>query len=200
MPRLLIATGNQGKFAEFQVLLAGIPYELVSLRDMGITQTVEETGSTYQENARLKAEAYARASGLPTLADDSGIEVEALGNEPGVYSARYGGEDLTDMQRVELLLRNLAAVPGAPRTARFVCVIAIAWPGRETQFARGECPGAVASAPRGENGFGYDPIFLLPDLDKTMAELPAAQKNVLSHRGRAAQQAKALLMGTAPNA
>ena len=198
MPRLLIATGNQGKFAEFQELLAGIPYELVSLSDLGITQTVEETGITYEENARLKAGAYARASGLLTLADDSGIEVETLGNQPGGYSARDGGAGLTDMQRVELLMKHLAAVPGAPRAARFVCVIALAEPGGETRYVRGECPGVVASAPRGENGFGYDPIFLLPDLDKTMAELPTVQKNVLSHRARAAQKAKALLTGTPP--
>ena len=193
MPKLLIATGNRGKFSEFRELLAGIPYELVSLADLNITQAVQETGTTYEENARLKAEAYARASGLLTLADDSGIEVAALGNEPGVHSARYGGEGLSDAGRVDLLLSNLAKHPAMPRTARFVCVIAIAQPGREPRFVRGECPGVIASEPRGQNGFGYDPVFLLPELGKTMAELPPEQKGALSHRGRAARLARGVL-------
>ena len=192
--KLLIATGNLGKFSEYTDLLGDLPLQLTSLRDEGISQEVEETGATYEENARLKAEAYAKASGLLTLADDSGLEVEALGGVPGPFSARYGGPGLRDAERVQLLLRDLADVPSPRRSARFVCAIAIAAPNTPTQLMQGECSGTIALEPLGNNGFGYDPVFLFPELGKTLAELQSAQKNAMSHRGNAARKAKALLL------
>lgn len=193
MPKLLIATNNPGKFREFQQLLDSCGWDLVSPRDVGVDVNVEESGQTYAENARIKAEAYARASGLVALADDSGIEVDALGGAPGVHSARYGGPGLTDEERVERLLAAVRHVPDDGRTARFRCVIAIATPEGEVRYAEGTVEGRLAREPRGTNGFGYDPIFLLPERGLTTAELPPEEKNRISHRGRAAEQAKAIL-------
>lgn len=193
LSRLLIATRNRGKFREYLDLLAGLPLELASLDQVGIEFEVDETGATYEENARLKAEAYAGASGLLTLADDSGLDVDALGGAPGMLSARYGGPGLSDEDRVQLLLKNLAQVPAEARSGRFVCVIALAAPGMPTRTVRETVEGTIAYAPSGQNGFGYDPIFFVPDLGKTMAELPAEQKNTLSHRGKAARAARVLL-------
>lgn len=161
---------------------------------MGIDFEVPETGETFEDNARLKAEGYCAASGLPTLADDSGIVVDALDGAPGVRSAHYGGSGLSDEGRVELLLRELRGVPDEKRTARFVCVIAIAAPGAPTQLVRGEVEGRIAHTPRGSNGFGYDPVFLLPARGLTTAELPSAEKHAVSHRGVAARAARALLL------
>ncbi|MSQ26600.1 MAG: XTP/dITP diphosphatase [Dehalococcoidia bacterium] len=197
MEKLLIATGNPGKLREFTQLLGDIPYRLVSLRDQGIDIEVEETGGTFEANARLKAEAYARVSGLLTLADDSGLAVDALGGAPGVLSARYGGPNLTDAERVVLLLRNLEGVLDAQRTARFVCVIALATPQATIHTLRGEVEGLITREPRGTNGFGYDPVFLAPSLGLTTAELPPEQKNALSHRGRAARAMRDYLAGLA---
>jgi XTP/dITP diphosphohydrolase len=191
--KLLIASANQGKVAEYRDLLDGLACDLVSLRDVGIDGDIDETGSTYEKNARLKAAECAARSGLLTLADDSGLEVEALGGEPGVRSARYAGEDATDAQRVAYLLEKLRGVPAENRDARFVCVIAIATPDGEVTLCRGECPGSIVLEPRGERGFGYDPAFLLPDLGLTMAQLPPEIKNRLSHRGRAAGIARQAL-------
>ena len=174
--------------------MAGLPFALVSLADAGMTSEVAETGATFAENATLKARAYAEASGLLALADDSGLEVDALGGEPGVRSARFGGEDLTDRQRYELLLANLANVPAAARTARFRCVIAIAEPSGEISLADGKVEGMIALAPRGHEGFGYDPVFLVPDRGVTMAELPAAEKNRISHRAEAGTEARRILL------
>ena len=195
--KLLVATGNPGKLAEFAELLRDIPYQITSLQGEGLSLEIEETGTSYQENARLKAEAYARASGLLTLADDSGLEVDALNGEPGPLSARYGGPGLSDAERVQLLLAKLVAVPDAQRTARFVCVIAIAEPGGAAHLVRGECHGRIIREPRGSSGFGYDPVFLVPELGLTLAELSPAQKNTVSHRARAAQQARSVLMSLA---
>ncbi len=192
--KLLLATGNQGKIAEYRHLLAGIPYDIVSMAEAGIDLEVAETGSTFEENARLKAAALAAASGLLTLADDSGLEVDALGGEPGVRSARYAGEGATDSERNAYLLEKLKGVPPEKRQARFRCVIAIAAPEGKVQYCSGECPGVIAAAPRGRHGFGYDPVFYLPELGKTMAELAPEQKNQLSHRARAAAEAKKLLL------
>jgi XTP/dITP diphosphohydrolase len=161
--KLLLATTNPGKAREYRNLFAGIPYRLVTLTDEGINTDVLETGKTFEENASLKATVLARESGLLTLADDSGLEVDALNGEPGVLSARYAGENATDAARVDFLLQKLAGVPDKERTARFRCVIAIATPAGNTRLFSGECPGAIATAPRGYNGFGYDPIFYLPD-------------------------------------
>jgi len=174
--------------------LEGVPFELVSLSDVEIAHDVDETGSTLEENATLKAVTYASLSGLLTLADDSGLEVEALGGEPGVRSARYAGEGATDQDRIDLVLKNLADKP-LPWNARFSCVVAIARPGEPVQLHSGECLGAIITEPRGTNGFGYDPVFLIPQVSKTMAELTSDEKNRLSHRSVAARMAKGALMG-----
>ncbi len=191
--KLLIASANRGKVSEFRSLLDGLDIQLLSVQDAGIPGDVEETGSTYEENARLKAVTCAAQSSLLTLADDSGLEVDALGGEPGVRSARYAGEGATDVDRVAYLLRKLEGVPVERRGARFVCVIAIATPEGDVTFCRGECPGSIVTEPRGERGFGYDPAFLFPELGVTMAELPPEVKNRLSHRGRAAGKAREVL-------
>ena len=193
LPKLLLATNNAGKVKEYRSLLQGIPFELVTPKEMGNTMDVAETGATYRENARLKACSLAAQSGLLTLADDSGIEVDALNGEPGVVSARYAGENASNAERVDHLLSELKDVPKEKRTARFYCLIAIAQPNGTVQFCDGECKGTIAFKPSGERGFGYDPIFYLPERGKTMAELPVEVKNQISHRGTAAQKAKLLL-------
>ena len=192
-PRLLIATNNLGKVAEFRRLLEGCGWELVTPADIGLELEVEEAGQTYAENATIKAEAYAKASGLVTLADDSGLEVDALGGRPGPLSARYAGPDRTDEERVQALLQELTGVPDDKRTARFRCVIAIAAPEGRVELVEGKVEGRIAHEPRGENGFGYDPVFLLPDRGVTTAELPPDEKNAVSHRGAAARKARAVL-------
>jgi XTP/dITP diphosphohydrolase len=192
-PRLLVASANRGKVAEYGALLEGLDCVLLSLADAGVSGDVEESGSTYEENARIKASTCAVRTGLVTLADDSGLEVDALGGEPGIYSARYAGEGATDAERVAHLLHKLEGVPWARRTARFVCVIGIGTPDGDVTFCRGECAGFIVQQPRGEKGFGYDPAFFLPELGCTMAELPADVKNRVSHRGRAAAEARKLL-------
>ncbi|MBI5305308.1 MAG: XTP/dITP diphosphatase [Chloroflexi bacterium] len=191
--KLLIATHNRGKLREYQEIFAGLPYELVTLDDVGIQDDVEETGATFAENAHLKATAYARASGLLTLADDSGLEVDALGGEPGIRSKRYAGDDASDAARVVFLLDKLRDVPRAQRAARFRCVIVLASPRGDTRECAGACEGEIAFAPRGANGFGYDPVFLFSERGLTMAELSSAEKNRISHRARAAEHARELL-------
>jgi XTP/dITP diphosphohydrolase len=191
--RLLIATHNRGKLVEYQALLGELPVELVTLDDVGIREDVEETGATLAENARLKALTYARQSGLLTLADDSGLEVDALGGEPGVRSKRYAGADKTDAERNAFLLDKLRDVPPGKRTARFRCVIALATPDGNLWETEGTCKGEIALDARGTNGFGYDPIFHVAECGKRMAELSTAEKNQISHRARAAEKAKAIL-------
>jgi XTP/dITP diphosphohydrolase len=193
MPRLLLATGNRHKFKELKTLLAGIAYDIIFPADIGIDLEVDESGSSFEENAGLKAKAFAKRSGLLSLADDSGLEVNALGGEPGIYSARYAGEDATDAERVDYLLSSLKNVPEGKRQARFRCVIAIASPEGEVYLFNGECAGEISLSPRGKYGFGYDPVFYLPQLGKTMAELPPGVKNGISHRGRAAAEARSFL-------
>lgn len=193
MPTLLLATNNAGKRQEISELLGDLPVTLLRPSDVGAEGEVAETGATYAENARLKAETLARATGLLTLADDSGLEVEALGGAPGVYSARYAGPGASEADRRAKLLHALSATP-APRRARFRCVIALAIPAAaaapdEVLLFEGVCPGEIALAERGTHGFGYDPVFWLPELGVTMAELPAHEKHRLSHRGRALQAA-----------
>lgn len=181
---------------ELAVLLADAPAELVSLSDVGIDVDVEETGTTFEANAALKAHSYCALSGLPTLADDSGLEVDALGGEPGVYSARYAGEGATDEQRIARLYERLDGVPTSEWAARFRCVIAIVRPDTtdsHVQFFEGACEGCIVRPPRGANGFGYDPAFLFASLGRTMAELTTSEKNRLSHRGMAASKAVAAL-------
>ena len=179
---------------EYRQLLREAPFELVSLEDLGITAEVEETGSTFHENARLKARSYAALSGMLTLADDSGLEVDALGGEPGVRSSRYGdSQAASDQDRVRLLLKKLAGVPWERRTARFRCVIAIATPAGEVEYAEGVFEGRIGYELRGDNGFGYDPIFVVAGREVTSAELPPDEKNAMSHRGQAAKKALQML-------
>jgi XTP/dITP diphosphohydrolase len=194
MTKLLLATTNKGKIREYQALLTGIPYEIVTPADLGITLEVAETGQTFRENAALKAAAFAKESGLLTLADDSGLEVDALGGEPGVNSHRYAGEKATDADRNNFLLAKLKGVPETKRTACFRCVIAIATPAGKVTLFKGECRGLITTEPKGTHGHGYDPIFYVPELGKTMAELTLEEKNRVSHRARAAEQAREGLM------
>jgi len=192
---LLIATHNTNKFKELKSLLQFTGFSLVSLKELGITEEVEEVGTTFEQNASLKAEGYLRLSGMPTLADDSGLEVEALNGEPGVYSARYGGSKApSDQDRVQLLLRNLEQSGDKNRKAQFRCVIALAFPEDTIELYNGMCKGEIAELPRGENGFGYDPIFFIPQLNKTLAELTGEQKNAISHRSVAIHEAASALI------
>jgi len=188
--KLLVATRNSGKVREFARLLSDIDFDVVGLDDLGIDLKVEETGSTFEENALLKARVYAEASGELTLADDSGLEVKALDGEPGVKSARYGGEGLDDEGRVQLLLKNMESVRGWNRQARFVAVLALVGdqvPGGETT-TEGVVDGAIIHEPVGENGFGYDPLFWLASHAKTTAQLSGEEKDEVSHRGNALRQ------------
>lgn len=193
MSKLFIASTNRGKLKEIKALLRDFPLTLVTPDMIGIDLEVEENGSSYSENAALKAVAYARASGLVTLADDSGLEVEALGGLPGLRSARFSTvPGATDADRRRYLLQQLQGHP-QPWKARFRCVVALSDPEGNVKFAQGECPGIIISDERGRNGFGYDPIFLLPELGLTMAELDMRKKNRLSHRARAIIAARPLL-------
>ncbi len=193
MGYLLLATNNQAKVREYHSLLENIPLQLVTLAERGITTVVDEVGESLEENAKLKAMLLAAEGQLLALADDSGLEVDALGGEPGRLSARYAGENASDKDRVNYLLLRLKGVPWEKRSARFRCVIAIATPDGEVEFCSGECQGFITWEPRGEQGFGYDPVFYLPESDKTMAELPLEIKNRVSHRGQAARKVYQLL-------
>jgi XTP/dITP diphosphohydrolase len=184
--RLLIATRNGGKLREYERLLEGVPMTLTYLTEQGITHEVEESGQTFAENAIQKAEEYAGVCGLLTLADDSGLEVDALGGQPGVHSARYAGAGASDEDRYLLLLERLRQVPWEERRARFRCVIAVAEPGGDTFRSEGVCEGVIAFSPQGTFGFGYDPVFFLPEYQRTMAQLPPDEKDQISHRARAA--------------
>lgn len=194
---LLLASNNAGKLSEVRALLADVA--VVAPADLGLQLCVAESGQTFAANAQLKARAYAAASGQIALADDSGLEVDALGGAPGIYSARYGGPDLNDAGRCRLLLAELLPYPAPPqRHARFRCVLFAASPdGRQCQ-AEGTCEGLIAAAPAGANGFGYDPVFFVPAYAKTMAQLDPPIKNRLSHRARALAAVRPLLASTFP--
>lgn len=192
-PKLLLATNNQGKVREYRRLLTGVPFKLVTPAEVGITTRVAETGRSMEENARIKAVAMAMESGLPSLADDSGLEVDALDGEPGHLSARYAGDNATDDELIRFLLSRLKDVPWEKRTARFRCVITIATTEGRVELCSGECRGFIAFEPRGKHGFGYDPIFYFPELGKTLAELPLSVKNRISHRALAAREAIEIL-------
>lgn len=189
--RLVLATYNRGKRREWQALLAGLPLTLVLPDELGLNDDIEETGDTYLENALLKARALAAASGLPALADDSGLEVDALEGAPGLRSARYtlGSDEI----RYRALLRALEGVPAKQRGARFRCIAALVLPDGREFHTEGVCEGVIQTAPAGEEGFGYDPVFFLPEQGCTMAELPFEVKNRISHRARAAQAMRAVL-------
>jgi len=191
--RVLLATTNPNKIREFRAIFAADPWELVTPTELGLALEVPEQGVTYAENALAKARAYARASGLLALADDSGLEVDALGGEPGVHSARFAGRATPYAERFRMLLERLALVPETQRTARFRCVIALAAPDGWEALAEGSYAGIIAHEPRGTQGFGYDPIFFLPEFGVTMAELEPQIKNRISHRARAAQAARDIL-------
>ena len=193
MRALLLATTNYHKLDEFYTIFSDLPLTLQSLREVLIDTDVEETGLTFAENAALKARFYAQASGMLSLADDSGLEIDALGGAPGVYSARFAGRDTSYEERFRLILEQMRGLTGEQRKARFRCAIALAEPGGYCRIVEGMIEGIVADSPRGAHGFGYDPIFLLPELGRTFAELTSEQKNRISHRGRAAQFARVLL-------
>lgn len=185
--KVILASKNQYKLTELSAILSQLGFEIALESEYGLDIDVEETGTTFEENSFLKADAVMKASGLPVLADDSGLMVDALDGAPGVYSARYGHK-ASDKERTAYLLENMKDVPEERRGAKFVCVITCLFPDGRKIVARGECPGVIARAPHGENGFGYDPVFYLPELGMTYAELPSEQKNAISHRARALQE------------
>ncbi|HPP64333.1 MAG TPA: RdgB/HAM1 family non-canonical purine NTP pyrophosphatase [Anaerolineales bacterium] len=191
--KLLLATNNKGKLRELQAILADLPLEILAPADIGLTLEVDEDGLTYAENAAKKAVAFQRASGLVCLADDSGLEVDALGGAPGLRSARYSSKPgATDRDRRMTLLQNLADKP-RPWTARFRATMAVAGLDGSVEIAEGICEGEISPEERGSGGFGYDPVFFIPEFGRTMAELPEETKNRLSHRARAAQAARPIL-------
>ena len=189
--KLVLASKNPKKMKEMNEILSAFGIEVCLQSDVSLDIDVEETGTTFEENSLLKAKAIMEASGLPAIADDSGLCVDALGGAPGVYSARYGGEGLDDVGRYRLLLENLKGM--SPRTAKFVSVITCCFPNGDVLTARGECPGTIAFAPQGDNGFGYDPVFWLPQMKKTFAQLSAEEKNAISHRGNALKEFRDIL-------
>lgn len=184
--KLVLASKNAHKLAELRTILSQQGVEVVLESDVGADVDVEETGATFEENALLKARAVMEATGLPAIADDSGLCVDALNGAPGVYSARYGGPGLNDVGRYRLLLENMRGM--MDRRCKFVSCICCCFPGGDTLAARGECHGTLAYAPKGEDGFGYDPVFFVPSLKKTFAQLTPGEKNAISHRGVALEQ------------
>lgn len=184
--KFVLATHNPGKLREISQMLSGFGIVVVSPADLGIAAEMEETGETFAENAMLKAEAACEAAGLPAIADDSGLCVDALNGGPGVYSARYGGEGLDDKGRMMLLLNTMRGMP--TRSAHFTCAIACVFPNGDTLTAEGQCAGSIAYAPIGTDGFGYDPVFMVPDKAKTFAQMNAEEKNKISHRGKALRE------------
>ncbi|MSP13023.1 MAG: RdgB/HAM1 family non-canonical purine NTP pyrophosphatase [Chloroflexi bacterium] len=194
MQPLLVATQNPGKLAELQELLLDMPWDLIMTRKIELDLRVAETAFTFRDNAILKATAYASASGLITLADDSGLEVAVLGGLPGIYTARFGGMGLDDVARYQLLLDRMQAVPWQYRQAQFSCAVAIATPQGQVFTTEGIIEGYIAWGPAGQNGFGYDPIFQLPPYQCSMAELPETLKNQMSHRAQAVRAARDVLL------
>jgi XTP/dITP diphosphohydrolase len=185
MREIVVATGNKGKVAEIAAALAAQSVKVLSLANLGDIPEAVESGDTFEANAVLKATHYSLCTGKPCLADDSGLEVDALGGAPGVYSARYAGENAGDADNNRKLLAELECVPKAERTARFRCVLAYVDPDGTLLTAQGTCEGVILGEPRGQGGFGYDPLFYVPELGKTLAELALAEKNAVSHRGQA---------------
>ena len=185
MKKVIFATGNQGKMKEIREILGDLDIELLSLKDAGIHADIVEDGKTFEENAQIKARTICNLTGEIVLADDSGLEIDYLNKEPGIYSARYAGEDTSYDIKNQMLLDRLQGVPKEKRTARFVCAIAAVVPGHEPFVVRGTIEGYIGDKPAGENGFGYDPIFYVSDLDCSTAELSPEDKNARSHRGNA---------------
>lgn len=191
--RLIFATGNQDKMREIREILGDKDYEILSMKEAGIDLDIIEDGSTFEENAMIKAKAVMEATGALTLADDSGLEIDAFGGGPGIYSARYLGTDTSYIEKNKVILEKLKDIPEEKRTARFVCAIAAAFPNGQTLTTRGTMEGIIGYEAKGENGFGYDPIFYLPQLEKYSAELSRDEKNSLSHRGEALRKMKEIL-------
>ncbi|HEU5375931.1 MAG TPA: XTP/dITP diphosphatase [Ktedonobacteraceae bacterium] len=193
MRTLLLATTNEHKVNEFRTIFQELPFQILSLREIQLDADVEETGTTFAENATLKARFYAQTSHMLALADDSGLEIDALGGAPGIYSARFAGRETPYAKRFRVILAQLQDTPLSQRTARFRCAIALAEPSGPLHVVEGTIEGVIAESPRGENGFGYDPIFFVPEFGKTTAEMPPEEKHRISHRGRAAEAARRLL-------
>lgn len=193
MKKLIFATGNQGKLKEIREIMADLDVEVLSMKEAGVQTEIEENGTTFEENAVIKARTVGKLTGELTLADDSGLEIDYLNKEPGVYSARYMGEDTSYHVKNASLIKRLEGVPMEQRTARFVCVIAAVFPDGRVETARGTIEGVIGYEERGENGFGYDPIFYVPELNCSTAELTPGQKNEISHRGKALRKMKEIL-------
>ncbi|MCY7957912.1 XTP/dITP diphosphatase [Bacillus spizizenii] len=193
MKEAIIATHNPGKVKEFKEILEPKGYDVKSLAEIGFTEEIEETGHTFEENAILKAEAVAKAVNKMVIADDSGLSIDNLGGRPGVYSARYAGEQKDDQANIAKVLSELKGIEKEQRTARFRCALAVSIPGEETKTVEGHVEGYIAEEPRGEYGFGYDPIFIVKDKDKTIAELTSDEKNKISHRADALKKLSKLL-------
>jgi XTP/dITP diphosphohydrolase len=190
MTKIIIASNNNGKIKEFRQIFSDMQVELVSMKDAGIDMDIDENGTTFEENALIKAEAIMKATGEITIADDSGLEVDYLNKEPGVYSARYLGHDTSYTIKNASIIDRLEGVKGNDRSARFVCAIAAVFPNGEHIITRGTMEGLIGYEEKGENGFGYDPIVYLPEFDKTSAELSPEEKNQISHRGKALEKLK----------
>ena len=193
MKKVIFATGNEGKMREIRQILADSGYEILSMKEAGVDLDIVEDGTTFEENALIKAKAVMEATGELTLADDSGLEIDAFGGEPGVYSSRYLGEDTPYTEKNQVILDRMKDVPEEKRGARFVCVIAAVFPDGQTRTTRGTMEGIIGYESNGENGFGYDPIFYLPELKKYSAQLSSDEKNQLSHRGQALRKMKEVL-------
>ena len=194
MDKIVFATTNEGKVKEIKEILKDFPIEVVSMKEMGITADIEENGATFEENSLIKARALAKLTGLPALADDSGLEVDYLNGEPGIYSARYLGRDTDYDYKNNYIIDKLSGAKGEERSARFVCVISLVLPDGREFVERGVVEGLIGYEQKGENGFGYDPIFYLPEYGKTSAELPPEEKNRISHRGKALTAMKKLIV------
>ena len=193
MKKIIFATGNEDKMKEIRRILADPSLEILSLKDAGIHADIDENGKSFEENAMIKAEAISKMTGEIVLADDSGLEIDYLNKEPGVYSARYMGENTSYRIKNQIILDRLHGVPDIVRSARFVCVIAAAFPDGRVETRRATIEGRIAQEPAGENGFGYDPIFYLPEKGKTTAQLSAEEKNEISHRGKTLRKIKEIL-------
>lgn len=194
MDKIVFATTNEGKVKEIKEILGDFPIEVVSMKEMGITADIEENGTTFEENSLIKARALVKLTGLPALADDSGLEVDYLNGEPGIYSARYLGRDTDYDYKNNYIIDKLSGAKGEERSARFVCVISLVLPDGREFVERGVVEGLIGYEQKGENGFGYDPIFYLPEYGKTSAELPPEEKNRISHRGKALTAMKKLIV------
>lgn len=199
MKEIIIATKNKGKAKDFEELLEPMGYKVLTLHDVAPHMDVEETGETFEKNAILKAETIAQELQATVIADDSGLEIDALGGEPGVYSARYSGEERNDESNIDKVLQKMVQVPADEKTARFRCVLALATPGQETIIFEGTCEGLITDERKGEHGFGYDPIFYVPALEKTMAEMKPAEKASVSHRGNAIRELGKAMPGLSRN-